>query len=901
MALAPGDRLGPYEIQSALGAGGMGEVFRAKDTRLDRTVAIKVLAAALAANPDFRERFEREARAVSSLDHPNICALYDVGREQTARGDGTPVDFLVMQFVAGETLGDRIARGPLKIREVLRLATEIASALDKAHRSNIVHRDLKPGNVMMTTTGAKLLDFGLARIMTPVASVGVMSMPTVELTAEGAILGTFQYMAPEQLEGGEADARTDLFAFGALIYEAATGRRAFEGKSRAGLIGSILRDEPPPISTVRSAGRPPSTGTGTSPTVVADAEVLAAGLDRVVRRCLAKNAEDRWQTAADLLEALRWVSDGQAVGRVASAAPPTRRPLVERLAWGTVVVVATGFAAWGWFRPEPVPPVTRFAFALPGASSLGGNGVALSPDEKAIVVTGTSGGVWVLYRRAIDQLEAAPIRGSEGGQSPFYSPDGRWLGFFTNKELKKIPAEGGPATLLAPVGYRFGASWGPDQTIVYASTESSDLMVVPATGGTPRVLVTAKSFGPGTLRWPAWSPDGRAVFVTIFDGSLGTAQVGVYVLETGQSRVLLPGARPIVLAGGVLLFGRASSIWRVPFDTKTFTVGSAPPVPIAQGVQIQNGGLVIASAVGNTLAFKPGSAAGALTLAWGRRDGGREKLLDQPRAYRGPHLSPDGERVALFVVNDTEGPEREAAVSVYTIKTRAFDTLTFGQGRYTDPIWTYDGRIIYAGTDNPEGVRNLFWTRADGAGVPERLATSPREQLPRAITRGGILIYQERGEGNWDLFTMSVSGDRKPVPFTQTPMFNETDAAVSPNGQFVAYTSNETGQAEVFVRPIAGPGRWQVSHGGGNDAGWSADGRELYYYAQQQVLAVPVRTSGSSFAMTATPRSLFPFQRQAGYPLMAHPVDGRFLLLERPETDIPQIIVTQNAFNQTKP
>ena len=899
MALTPGDRLGPYEIQSALGAGGMGEVFRAKDTRLDRTVAIKVLAPALAANPDFRERFEREARAVSALDHPNICALYDVGREPS-RGDGTAVDFLVMQFVAGETLAARISRGPLKIREVLRLATEIASALDRAHRSNIVHRDLKPGNVMLTTTGAKLLDFGLARIMAPAASAGMVSMPTIELTAEGTILGTFQYMAPEQLEGGEADARTDLFAFGALIYEAATGRKAFEGKSRASLIGSILRDDPLPISTVTGASRPPSTSSGATSTVMADADVLAAGLDRVVRRCLAKEPGDRWQTAADLLEALRWVSDGHAAERV-PVAPPSRRPVLERVAWGTAIVIAAAVAAWGWLRPTPASSVTRFAFALPNGEVLGQNGVALSPDEKAIAASGSTAGTFVLYRRALDQLDPVPIRGTEGGQYPFFSPDGQWLGFFTQSGLKKVPAEGGPATLIAPSGTRLGASWGPDQTIVFASSGSPDLMVVPAAGGTPKVLVPAKSFGSGSLRWPAWSPDGRAVFLTIFNGGLGAAQIGVYVPETGASRVLLPGANPIVLAGGVLLFGRASSIWQVPFDTKTFTIGTAPPVPIAQGVQINTGGLVPAAALGNTLVYKPGSSGDSLTLAWSRRDGIRETLLATPQAYRAPRLSPDGERVAMFIVSDTEGTDREAAVWVYTIKTKALDKLTFGQGRYTDPVWTYDGRIIYAGSDTPDGVRNLYWTRADGAGVPERLATSTREQLPRSITRGGVLMYQERSvQGNWDLYTIPVSGDRKPVPFTQTPTLNEAAAAFSPDGQFVAYVSNETGQNEIFVRPLTGPGKWQVSQGGGNDPGWSTNGRELYYYAQQQLIAVSVQTSGSSFAMTAVPKSLFPLQRPAGYPTVVHPIDGRFLLLDRPEQDIPQIFVTQNAFNQAK-
>ena len=426
-----------------------------------------------------------------------------------------------------------------------------------------------------------------------------------------------------------------------------------------------------------------------SSTMVTDADVLAAGLNRVVRRCLAKEPADRWQTAADLLEALRWVSDGHAVERIAADAPRPRRALVERLALGTAIVIAAALAAWGWLRPSPAPAVTRFAFALPAGATLGGNGVALSPDEKTVVVSGSSGGNFVLFRRAIDQLESAPIRGTEGGQYPFYSPDGQWLGFFTQNGLKKVPAEGGPATLLTPSGTRFGASWGPDQTVVFASSGSPDLMSVPATGGAPKVLVTAKSFGAASLRWPTWSPDGRAVFMTIFNGSLASAHVGVYVLETGESRALVPGVHPIVLAGGVLLFGRASSIWRVPFDTKTFTVGTAPPVPIAQGVQINTGALVPAAAVGNTLAYKPGSAGDALALVWARRDGGRETLLEMPQAYRMPRLSPDGERVAMFIVSDADGAEREAAVWVYTVKTKALDKLTFGQGRYTDPIWTY--------------------------------------------------------------------------------------------------------------------------------------------------------------------------------------------------------------------
>ncbi len=903
MRLASGVRLGPYEIQSALGAGGMGEVFRARDTRLDRTVAIKILSPALAADPQFKERFDREARAVSALDHPNICALYDVGREQPS-GESTPIDFLVMQFVSGETLAERLTRGPLKINEVMRLATEVASALDRAHRSGIVHRDLKPGNVMMTSSGAKLLDFGLARIVAPSAAMTMLTAPpTVELTAEGTILGTFQYMAPEQLEGGEADARTDLFAFGALIYEAATGRKAFEGKSRASLIGAILRDDPPLISVVRG-GKQPSSASGGSmaTTVVADSDALAAGMDRVVRRCLAKDPDERWQTAADLLEALRWVREGHGVERIAPPGAASRRPIIERLAFGTALLVAVAVAAWGWMRSEPSPPVTSFSFVLSAEHSLSGNGVAVAPDQRAIVVSGSSAGNAMLYRRAIDQLEAAPVRGTEGGQYPFFSPDGRWLGFFSQSGLKKVPAEGGPSTAIVSTGNRFGASWGPDGTIVFASAGSPDLMRVPATGGVAEVLVTAKSFGGGSLRWPAWSPDGRAVFVSIFGGSLGTTRIGVYVLETKQSHVLTAGTNPIVLSDGVLLYGRASSIWRVPFDTKTFTIGNAQPAPIAQGVQINSGGLMPAAAVGNTLAFKPGSAGDALTVVWAGRDGRREPVMETPQAYRAPHVSPDGTRISVHIPIDTDGGERQAAIWVYTIKTKAFDRLTFGQGRYTDAVWTYDGRLVYSGSDDPDGVRNLYVMRTDGTGVAERLTTSTREQVPKSMSRDGILMFQERNDqGNLDLYSLALDGDRKPVPFHPTPVFVQGQPAFSPNGRFVAYVSNETGQNEVYVRSFTGTGKWKLSQNGGQDPGWSPSGNELYYFTQSYVMVVPVQTSGAALGIDAAARILFPFSRQTGYPLVVSPTDNRILLLDRPDGDLAQIVVTQNAFTQTKP
>jgi eukaryotic-like serine/threonine-protein kinase len=899
MALTAGLRLGPYEIQTAIGAGGMGEVYRARDTRLDRTVAVKVLSAPLAADPLFRERFDREARAISALDHPNICTLYDLGTDMPP-GTSEPVNFLVMQFVDGETLARRLERGPLKIAEVVRIAMEIASALDKAHRAGIVHRDLKPGNVMLTANGAKLLDFGLAKLVAPSSGVAAMTaLPTREMTADGTILGTFQYMAPEQLEGGEVDARTDIFAFGTLVFEMATARKAFEGKSRASLIGAILRDDPPSIVAVRQSTRPgSSTGGSTAATTFGDSDALSAGLDRIVRRCLAKNPDDRWQTASDLLEALRWVNEG----RGAIAVPiggARRRALLERTILSALFLAAAAVAAWAWLRPEPPKAPVRFQFDLPAGDALTSNGVAISPDGRSIVVTGVHAGTSMLFRRELDQLEAVPIRGTETGEFPFFSPDGKWLGFFTPGAMKKVPIGGGPPSTITPTGNRFGASWGPDDTIAFASTSSPDIMRVPSAGGKAMPLVPAKSVDNASLRWPVWMPDGTGVLFTVFAGGLGAARIGAYSLKDGSSHIIAEGTFPLVTPGGDFLFARGASAWTAPLNPRTLAIGTSPPVPVVEGVQINNGGLalVAAHAVG-TIAYESGSASDNIVMNWIGRDGVRQPLIEKPQPYRQPRVSPDGSRVAVTIFAGGDATSENASdVWTYEISTKALSRLTFGAGRHESPVWTPDSRrIIYAG-DSPEKRLNLFEAAADGTGQAAQLTRSPNSQRPFAVTPDGkTLIYVEQSPGGVvSIHYIALEGDRTPHVYLQT-QFNTQAPALSSDGRFLAYQSDETGRNEVYVRPFPGPGgKWQVSTNGGTAAVWSPDGKALYFYDTEGIKAASIESRESSFR-SGVPKLLFPYRRPVGFSLTMSPDGQRFAVLERVSVEsTPHVIVASNA------
>ncbi len=567
MTLSAGTRLGPYEITSTLGAGGMGEVYRARDTRLERTVAIKVLPSHLSENAEVRQRFEREAKTISSLSHPHICALYDVGHQ-----DGT--DYLVMEFLEGETLTDRLAKGPFPTEQVLRHGIEIADALDKAHRQGIVHRDLKPGNVMLTSAGVKLVDFGLAKLAAPVSPVSGLSMlPTqagANLTQEGTILGTFQYMAPEQLEGKDADARTDIFAFGAVLYEMVTGKKAFSGTSQASLISAIMKEEPAPISAVQPMTPPV--------------------LDRVVKTCLAKDPEDRWQSAGDVAKELKWIAEGSAAGLAAPAAVTSRRRNRERLAWGmaavAVAAAATAFAVF-WLRPPRPPlPLRKLEIPAPQLNVGIGQPLRLSPDGARVAYV-AGGRLWI---RELAQLEAREVPGSEGAVDPFWSPDGAYLGFAAQSKLWKYPVAGGDRTSIADLPAALspaaGIDWGSDDRIVF-TTGFSGLIEVPAQGGRPTALLDAVPKTEADFHQPSLLPGGRGVLFVVHRVPQGLDTIDVFTGKTRKTLVPLPGERlssPVYAATGHLIFVRArasgfwaaSGVWAVPFSLSKLEVTGAP-------------------------------------------------------------------------------------------------------------------------------------------------------------------------------------------------------------------------------------------------------------------------------------------------------------------------------------
>ncbi len=551
MSLEPGTRLGPYEISAPIGAGGMGEVYRARDTRLGRDVAVKVLPAHMSSSPELRQRLEREAKTISQLSHPHICMLHDVGHQ-----NGT--DYLVMEFLEGETLADRLAKGALPVEQALRIGTEIAGALDAAHRSGIVHRDLKPGNIMLTKTGVKLLDFGLAKLAAPTTPVSqATSLPTAlqesqPLTSRGTILGTFQYMSPEQLEGKDADARSDIFAFGCVLYEMLTGRKAFTGKSQASLIGSIMNTEPPPISTIQPMTPP--------------------ALDRVVKGCLAKEPEHRWSTAHDVMLQLQWVAEGgSAAGLPAPVA--ARRRSREKLAWGVAaaLLLAVAALAYGFIRRAPKPlRVVRFEVANPPAITTI-DAPKISPDGKTLAFNATdSGGKTQIWLRPLNALTAQPLPGTEGTRRPFWSPDSRYLAFIADGKLKKIDVTGGPPTKICDAPTGVDGSWSPEGVILFDGTGTDPIYRVPAAGGTPVVAVKAdpehKEIQVG---WPEFLPDGRQYIYMVINQKAELNSYRIGSLDSKETKPFAPAQIMLVYAPqGYLLFLKDRTLMAQPFDAK---------------------------------------------------------------------------------------------------------------------------------------------------------------------------------------------------------------------------------------------------------------------------------------------------------------------------------------------
>ncbi len=841
MALAPGKRLGPYEILAPLGAGGMGEVYRARDTRLDRTVAIKVLPQHLSADPHLQKRFEREAKAISSLNHPHICALYDVGRQ-----DGT--DYLVMEFLEGETLGARLARGALPLAELLRNAAQIADALDKAHRHGVVHRDLKPGNIMLTKAGVKLLDFGLAKraglggAAADAATAATAATAGQPITSEGTIVGTYQYMAPEQLEGKEADARGDIFAFGAVLYEMATGKRAFEGATQASLIAAILKEEPRPLSTL--------------------APMTPPALDRLVRTCLAKDPDERYQSAHDILLELKWIAEaGSQAGLTAPVV--AHRNVHERLAWATAAAILTLTAialaiGYVWRAPKPIQPM-RLSAEIGADVSLetsSGPAVIFSPDATRLALLAHSADQQVcLYVRGLDQLQAVPLPGTEGAQNPFFSPDGQWIGFFANGKLKKVSAQGGTtAVTLCDAGIRASGSWSEDGTIVFAMRDNSGLFKVSSAGGTPEPLTTLdQQAGEVTQRWPQVLPGGRTIlFTSGTTTSDQDADFVVYSPADKQRKTLhRRGFYPRYLPSGHLLYVNEGTLFAVTFDLQRLEI-TGPATPILEGVVANpaTGGAQFSFSETGIFTYVASSGRN-LSINWMDRVGKFTPLREAPGQYSTPMFSPDGKRLALHV-----GDSKRADIWVHDWERDTATRLTFTGEAIRFPVWTPDGQRITYSAREKDGSFGLFWIRADGGGDPQRLTNNKNLQVPTSWSPEGkvLAFHQYNPETYTDIMILSVEGNEisgwkpgEPKPFHNSTS-NDWRAAFSPDGRWLAYTSGEAGNNEVYVRPFPGPGaKWLISSGGGEVPTWSQNGRELFYRNQKTIMVVGYTASGDTF------------------------------------------------------
>jgi serine/threonine-protein kinase len=902
-----GQKLGPYEVLEKLGEGGMGEVYRAKDTRLDRIVALKVLPPALAADPQFRERFDREARAISALEHPHICALYDVGDTPAGSASGEPIRFLVIQYLEGETLESKLAKGALPVTEALTIAIQIADALATAHRAGIVHRDLKPGNIMLTRGGAKLLDFGLAKMSAPAIAVTGTMLPTTPaaVTAQGTILGTFQYMAPEQIEGLEADARTDIFAFGAVLHEMLTGKRAFEGKTRASLIGAILKDEPLPVSQVQA--------------------LAPTSLDRIVATCLAKDPEDRWQSARDLVRELKWVSTERAAAAktvpVTPSAPSSPRRVVAAASAGLAAgVVVAGLATWIALRgneqtPQPVRLEMVPALNEPIVQATPDRHIAISPDGSHVVyLAGANRATAQLYLRGLDEIAATPL--GAAGVWPFFSPDGRWIGFFSGTELKKMSVTGGTAiTLCEIIGSPRGAAWGGDGTIVFATSDlTTGLQSVPQGGGEPRTL-TKPDTGRGEADhiFPSRLPDGRIVVTIQKTGVFPDGyEIAALDIESGQRTTIVQGGNQAeYLDPGFLIYAVGGTIRALRFDLARGAASDA--VPVVERVSgYASGAADFAVSRSGTLVYVPGSAAGGSgprSLVWADRNGGETPIKAPPRAYDMPRVSPDGTRVAVQIT------ERESEIWILDLTRETLTPLARIPGVENLPVWMPDSRrIVFNSTGS--GPRNVYRMAADGTGAVERLTTSQNNQFPFSVTPDGtrLVLGEVAPQTQADVRMLALDGapppgGRQTQILVQTPA-REFGGQLSPDGKWLAYQSDESGQMEIYVRPFPNVDgeRVQISTAGGTRALWSRNGRELFYLDNDDILtAVTVNAGGSRFA-AGSPTKVFSTSYYSGYNLAAYDVsaDGqRFLMIkeQRAVEDSPRqdrVIIVLNWLEDLK-
>jgi serine/threonine protein kinase len=876
MALTSGSRLGPYEVAAPLGAGGMGEVYRARDTRLEREVAIKVLPADAGGRDDLRQRFEREARAISSLHHPHICALHDIGEQDGIR-------YLVMELLRGEPLDKRLERGPVPAAEALRIAIQIGGALDQAHRQGLIHRDLKPANVMLTDSGAKLLDFGLAKAAEPRnAPLGLSSAATrtQHLTTEGSIVGTLGYMAPEQLEGKDTDARTDIFAFGVLLYEMLTGARAFAGDSQAGVISAIMSADP-----ISPAALQP---------------VASPALERTLRQCLAKSPDQRWHCMHDLVSELKWITEGGAPSRL-PAAPVQPRFAAWRYVVAAAVALALISAAVLYARfSGKVPPgrTVSLDFVLPEKLHMRSIDIPTpSPDGERIVFSAMNAdNKYALWTRSLNSPALRQLPGTEGAILPFWSPDGRQIGFLADGKLKRVDLVGGTPQTIIQIPDNFGAAtWGSKGTILFGNNGA--LYTVPAQGGERR-LVRALGQGEYSQYWPQFLPDGEH-FLYALSGSQDDTGFYLGSLDGKLRRKLLGTDTKAIALDGYLVFSRGDVVYAQEFDLKSLQL-RGQPAPLADhaltfGTSVgANFFASLSRAPNDVLAYRTGSTGSDVELTWFDRSGNRISTLGPAAQFTNPALSPDGKWIATGR-RDAQGRD----LWLFDVGRGTSTRMTFDPADEFNPTWSPDGKqIAFTGTGRRH--RDIYVMDAHGTRAPELLLESPEpKNVEQWSPDGKYLVYNTGTPQN--LYVVPLFGDRKPIAMLTSP-FVEDMGQISPNGKWLAYRSNESGTSEVYVLAFApndpsARRKWRISTDGGMEPQWRADGKELFYLNGSTLMSVEVKGDGREFE-AGLPKVLFDTILTSNITRNRYTMsrDGqRFLMVTMPKDQVhPEIHVLVN-------
>ena len=833
--LPSGTQLGAYEIRSLLGSGGMGEVYQARDSRLSRDVAVKVLRGDVANDPGRLERLRREAVLLASVTHPNVGVIHGLEEANGMR-------FLVLELVTGETLADRLAHGPLKTAQALSIARQIAEAVEAAHDRGVVHRDLKPGNIKISADGiVKVLDFGLAKaVTTDVLDADVAPMPTMTQGSHGAVLVVRRPLSPEQARGLAVDKRTDIWAFGCLLYEMLAGRRAFAGATTSDVIAAVLDREP-------------------------DWQPLPADLPRpmlaLLRRCLQKDPRARLRDIGDarleIGEALAAGSDALSsagVSRTAARWWPTATVACAALLAGALIAAAVRRAIAP--RPDPIqftlPPPDTFALSFQG----GPPQMAASPDGRRIAFVVVSHGTTALWLRDLSAGDPRPVPGTDGALFPFWSPDSRSLGFFAQGKLKKLQVGADAPTTICTTGLMRGATWNLDDIIVFAAGTAQSLQQVAASGGTPTAVALSDH---GLLRWPHFLPDGRHFLYVSYAPEGGSARIGS--LESTDVTTVMPSEAAIVYASGHLLFWRSGDLFAQPFDAANRRL-SGDAVQIANQVAFDPGwGYAGFSASGGLLVFARGSTRPQTRLAWVDRTGQSRQAIGEPGEYINVSLSPDGQRAAVSLQS---GTPLNRDIWIVDLARAASTRFTFHPAADAMPVWSPDGKSIVFNSQRSGPNYDLYQRPSNGLGQDDLLVKSDTSKYPSDWSRDGrFILFSVNGRSRRsDLWVQPLDGDRRPRPVLETPA-NEDNAQFSPDGQWIAYVSDESDQNEVYVQqfPVA-TGKWQVSRHGGMQPLWRGDGKELFFLAPDATLMAAAVDTSNGFE-TTTAQALFP----SGIPL----------------------------------